>query len=102
MYRIAQEAVTNAIKHGRAKKIKIKLTRADSRAVLVVENDGRDFPKEFEKRGTGIGLQIMDHRVDLIGGELTIRKGPKGGTVVTCSFPTEQAGDSREKEQNDS
>jgi signal transduction histidine kinase len=43
----------------------------------------------------------MDHRVDLIGGELTIRKGPKGGTVVTCSFPTEQAGGSREKEQND-
>jgi len=102
LYRIAQEAVTNAIKHGRAKKIKIKLTRADGRAVLVIENDGRDFPKKFEKRGTGIGLQIMDHRVDLIGGELTIRKGPKGGTVITCSFPTEQAGGgSREINQND-
>jgi len=101
LYRIAQEAVTNAIKHGRTKKIKIKLTQADNRAVLIIENDGRDFPKEFEKRGTGIGLQIMDHRVDLIAGELTIRKAPKGGTVVTCSFPTEQAGSGKEINQND-
>ncbi len=92
LYRIAQEAVTNAIKHGRTKKIQIRLTRADNRAVLVIENDGRDFPAEFEKRGTGMGLQIMDHRVDLIAGELTVRRGPKGGTIITCSFPVEQAG----------
>jgi PAS domain S-box-containing protein len=92
LYRIAQEAVTNAIKHGRARKIQIKLTRADNRAVLIIENDGRDFPAEFEKRGTGMGLQIMDHRVDLIAGELTVRRGPRGGTVVTCSFPIERAG----------
>ncbi len=101
LYRIAQEAVTNAIKHGRAKKIQIKLTRADNQAILVIENDGRDFPGEYEKRGTGMGLQIMDHRVDLIAGELTVRRGPKGGTVVTCSFPIEQAGDRSKINQND-
>jgi PAS domain S-box-containing protein len=101
LYRIAQEAVTNAIKHGRAKKIQIKLTRADNQAILIIENDGRDFPREYDKRDTGMGLQIMDHRVDLIGGELTVRRGPKGGTVVTCSFPVEQAGDRSKIDQND-
>jgi PAS domain S-box-containing protein len=89
LYRIAQEAVTNAIKHGRAKRIQIRLTHSDKRGILTIENDGRDFPKQFEKAGTGMGLQIMDHRVDLIGGELTVRKGPKGGAVVTCMFPIE-------------
>jgi len=87
LYRITQEAITNAIKHGRARNIEIKLSRADNKAILIIENDGKDFPHEYEKPGTGMGLQIMDHRVDLIGGDLTIRKGPKGGTVVTCSFP---------------
>ena len=91
LYRIAQEAVTNAIKHGRARKIEIRLAHADKRGILTIENDGRDFPKEFEKRGTGMGLQIMDHRVDLIGGELTVHKGSKGGAVVTCTFPIEGA-----------
>jgi PAS domain S-box-containing protein len=87
LYRIAQEAVTNAIKHGRTKNIEIRLESAEDNAVLTVENDGRDFPKEYEVRGTGMGLQIMDHRVDLIGGTLKIRKGPKGGTIVSCTFP---------------
>lgn len=87
LYRIAQEAVTNAIKHGKAKNIKITLSKSADKAVMVIENDGRAFPKKYEKRGTGMGLQIMDHRVDLIDGDLKIRKGSKGGTVVTCSFP---------------
>ncbi len=91
LYRIAQEAVTNAIKHGRAKNIDIRLTHADKKCVLTIENDGRDFPRKFEERGTGMGLQIMDHRVDLISGELVICKGPKGGTIVTCTFPYGQA-----------
>lgn len=87
LYRIVQEAVTNAIKHGRTKNIEIRLENAEDNAFLTIENDGRDFPKEYEARGTGMGLQIMDHRVDLIGGTLTIRKGPKGGTIVNCTFP---------------
>jgi PAS domain S-box-containing protein len=91
----------NAIKHGRTKKIEIKLARTGNRAILIIENDGRDFPAEFEQRGTGMGLQIMDHRVDLIAGELTIRRGPKGGTVVTCSFPIEQAGSRSKISRND-
>lgn len=87
LYRIAQEAVTNAIKHGRTKNIGIRIVHGSGECTLSIENDGRDFPKKFEEQGTGMGLQIMDHRVDLIGGQVTIRKGPKSGTLVTCTFP---------------
>ncbi|MHC4098731.1 MAG: GAF domain-containing sensor histidine kinase, partial [Planctomycetota bacterium] len=87
LYRITQEAITNAIKHGKAKNIQIDLAYEENKSVLTVRNDGIDFPKEFEARHTGMGLQIMDHRVDIIEGSLDIRKGPKGGTIITCTFP---------------
>ncbi|MHC4483045.1 MAG: sensor histidine kinase, partial [Planctomycetota bacterium] len=90
LYRIAQEAITNAIKHGGAKNVQIGLARRRDKSVMTVKSDGLDFPKEFEARGTGMGLQIMDHRVDIIGGSLDIRKGSKAGTVVTCTFPNEK------------
>jgi len=90
LYRIAQEALTNAIKHGKAKNIQIGLTRSRNKHILTIRNDGLDFPKEFETRGTGMGLQIMDHRVDIIGGSLDIRKAPEGGTIVTCTFPNKK------------
>ncbi|NIP27357.1 MAG: PAS domain S-box protein [Phycisphaerae bacterium] len=90
LYRIAQEAITNAIKHGKAKNIQIYLAYNVNKSILTVINDGIDFPKEFEARNTGMGLQIMDHRVDIIEGSLNIHKGPKGGTIMTCTFPVER------------
>jgi PAS domain S-box-containing protein len=90
LYRITQEAITNAIKHGRTKNIRIRLAHGRDKSVLTVRNDGADFPKEFEARGTGMGLQIMDHRVDIIGGSLDIRKAPGGGTIMTCKFPSKK------------
>jgi signal transduction histidine kinase len=87
LYRITQEAITNAIKHGKAKNIQIDLAYEVNKSVLTVRSDGIDFPKEFEARHTGMGLQIMDHRADIIEGSLDIRKGPKGGTIMTCTFP---------------
>jgi PAS domain S-box-containing protein len=89
LYRIAQEAVTNAIKHGRAKNIQIKLTYGRNKSVLAVESDGLDFPG-MEVKSAGMGLQIMDHRAEMIDGLLNIRKGTKGGTMVTCEFPSEK------------
>ena len=86
LYRITQEAITNAIKHGKTKNIQIKLAQEKDKSVLKIENDGLDFPAEFGARGTGMGLQIMDHRADIIGASLDIHKGPEGGTIVTCSF----------------
>jgi PAS domain S-box-containing protein len=86
LYRITQEAVTNAIKHGGAKNIQIELAYDGDNSVLVVRSDGRDFPG-MQVKGTGMGLQIMNHRAELIGGSLDIHRGDKGGTVVTCVFP---------------
>ncbi|MCF7957993.1 MAG: PAS domain S-box protein [Phycisphaerae bacterium] len=86
IYRIVQEAITNAIKHGKAKHINIKLNFTKSKTVLAIENDGRDFPK-LSPRRKGLGLKIMKYRTNLIGGSLDIRKGDNGGTVVTCIFP---------------
>jgi PAS domain S-box-containing protein len=86
IYRIVQEAMTNAVRHGKAKHISIKLRLTKKGTVLSIESDGLDFPK-LSPRQKGFGLKIMQYRTDLIGGSLDIRKGDKGGTVVTCIFP---------------
>ena len=86
LYRITQEAITNAVKHGKAKNISIRLYLTKSKTVLSVKNDGQDFPKSLPNK-RGLGLKIMKYRTDLIGGSLDIRKGNKGGTIVTCAFP---------------
>ena len=86
LYRIVREAITNAVKHGKAKNISIKLLLTKIGTVLSVKNDGRNFPK-LPPRREGLGLKIMKYRTELIGGSLDIRKGDKGGTVVTCTLP---------------
>ncbi|MHC4133262.1 MAG: PAS domain-containing sensor histidine kinase [Planctomycetota bacterium] len=86
IYRIVQEAITNAIKHGKATNINIKLHLTKKGTVLSIENNGLDFPK-LSPRIKGLGLKIMKYRTDLIGGSLDIRKADKGGTIVTCKFP---------------
>ena len=86
IYRIVQESITNAVRHGKAKNINIKLRLTKKGTVLSIENDGLDFPK-LSPRSKGLGLKIVKYRTDLLGGSLDIRKGIKGGTVVTCIFP---------------
>ena len=86
IYRIVQEAITNAIKHGKTRNINIRIRLKKSGIVLTVKNNGLDFPKLSPKR-KGLGLKIMKYRTDLLGGSLDIRKGDKGGTIVTCIFP---------------
>ncbi len=86
LYRIAQEAVTNAAKHGKAKNIRIELTSTKTSTTLKVTNDGRAFPKTLAKN-KGMGLKLMKYRAQMIGGMLGVGRGRKGGTVVTCRFP---------------
>jgi signal transduction histidine kinase len=95
LYRIAQEAVTNAAKHGKAKTITIELSSTEDICILSVKNDGRDFQKP-SRRKNGLGLKIMEYRANLIGGVLDIRKGNKHGTVVTCTVPN-QSDESEER-----
>ncbi|MHC4167291.1 MAG: sensor histidine kinase [Planctomycetota bacterium] len=81
--------MTNAVKHGQTKNIQVEFVCKKDKTVLSIENDGLDFPEKFDRRGRGMGLQIMDHRADIIGASLEIGKGPEGGTIVTCSFPND-------------
>jgi len=88
LYRIAQEAVTNAAKHGKAKNIAIEIHSTQDVCILSVKNDGLAFQTSSRPRN-GLGLKIMEYRANLIGGVLEIRKGKKNGTVVTCTVPNQ-------------
>lgn len=84
LYRIAQEAVNNALKHAQADRITIRLVQNDGRLLLEVKDNGRGLP---ETRPAGVGLGLMRHRAGLIGAKLTIESKPRGGVTVTCLRP---------------
>lgn len=83
LYRIAQEAMNNAVKHGKAVRILVELTAAGEGARLSVTDDGIGFDRSPGGSGKGMGLHIMEYRARLIGASLGIRRHPEGGTVVT-------------------
>jgi PAS domain S-box-containing protein len=82
LYRIAQEAVNNALKHSGARHIRVHVTRVESGVVLEVRDDGKGLGPSATGH-SGMGLHIMDYRARLIGGRLEIESGP-AGTVVAC------------------
>ena len=84
LYRIAQEAVTNAIKHGKPGRIQISLTQTPGRINLAVRDNGVGLPTRPRKH-RGMGLRIMHYRAGTIGGSLAIQKEAGGGTTVVCS-----------------
>jgi PAS domain S-box-containing protein len=86
LYKIAQEAVTNAIKHGKAKRVEISLADGSDHLILTVQNSGLPFP-DLKSHSTGMGLRIMNYRASLIGATLDIRATGSRGTLVTCSVP---------------
>jgi PAS domain S-box-containing protein len=93
VYRIAQEACNNAIRHGKPTKITISLRLlTDRECVLKIENDGSRLRKSPD---AGIGLQIMEYRANLIGGSLNITSKAKRGVTVTCRF--QRSNESRSK-----
>jgi PAS domain S-box-containing protein len=85
LYRIAQEATSNAAKHSHAKKIDIKLRLEGDLGVLQIEDDGDGF--SAEKKPNGLGLRTMEYRAAVIKGTLNIDSKSGIGTVVSCSFP---------------
>ncbi|MGH8024787.1 MAG: GAF domain-containing sensor histidine kinase [Limisphaerales bacterium] len=84
LYRIAQEAVQNAFKHGSARHIIITLVCGGKSLRLIVKDDGVGIPRHPAR--TGMGLKNMRARARLIGGTLDIRRGKRAGTVVACEF----------------
>jgi signal transduction histidine kinase len=85
LYRIAQEAVDNAVKHGRPSQVLISLAQAGGTITLSVADDGRGLQGE-PQNVEGMGLRIMRYRAEVIGAMLAIQPRPQGGVVVTCSI----------------
>ena len=85
LFRIAQEAVTNALKHGKPKHIRISLVKKNKRIHLAVADNGLGISSGSVKK-TGMGLRIMNYRARLIDGVIRFRKNPGGGTIVECSL----------------
>ncbi len=85
LYRIAQEAVNNALKHAAPRRIVIDCTTVTGVPTLTIENDGLPFKKPRSRRH-GLGLHILEYRAGLLGAEITISPGPDGGCKLTCSL----------------
>ncbi|MBI1850261.1 MAG: PAS domain-containing protein [Planctomycetes bacterium] len=86
LYRIAQEAITNAVKHAQARRVQITLMKDASAVRLEVQDDGVGIRKRPPSE-PGTGLRIMAHRADVVGAKLNVGPGPTGGTLVSCTLP---------------
>jgi len=86
LYRIAQEAVHNAIRHGKSGNIVVSLSGKNGTGTLTIQDDGDGFQKKQEGH-PGVGLSIMNYRADMVGGSLKVQPNDERGITVTCTFP---------------
>ena len=91
LYRIAQEAVSNAVRHSGARNIRITVDQEDGETNLKIEDDGTGLSGDAPQAG-GMGLRTMRYRAELIGGRLKIGRGPSGGTQVVCRLSPQKCG----------
>jgi signal transduction histidine kinase len=87
LYRIAQEAITNAVRHGKATVVSIQIRREGERTVLTLTDNGRGINQESLRGRDGLGLRTMAHRAELMGATFRVERRPEGGTIVQCSLP---------------
>jgi len=85
LYRIAQEAISNAVRHGCASRVTISLSAVDGEGLLSISDNGAGFV-EPAKDHDGMGLRIMKYRAGMIGGALEVGQGSTYGVVVSCRF----------------
>ncbi|MEO8016404.1 MAG: PAS domain-containing protein [Pseudomonadota bacterium] len=86
LYRIAQEAFTNAIRHGRVTQVTIDLATAEGVLTLSVQDNGRGFD-ERNASNNGMGMKLMRYRAQMLGGDVTIANNKGGGVIVRCTCP---------------
>ncbi|HRK75427.1 MAG TPA: ATP-binding protein, partial [Rhodothermales bacterium] len=86
LYRIVQEAISNAVKHGKASQVHVELAVGSDQLRLRIKDNGTGFFPALNKP-RGMGVHIMNYRARLIGGTLDIRNSSKGGTIITCTQP---------------
>ena len=94
LFQIAQEAVNNAVRHAKARHIRVELSHKDDSLRLLVGDDGTGMAPDTA--GDGMGLRIMRHRAELMGGSLFIGSAAGGGTLLTCTVPLPSSGVNRE------
>src|SRR5204862_7999285 len=85
LFRIAQEATSNAVKHGAAQNISIELDCSSTDVILVIRDDGRGFIPRDDS--SGMGLRIMSYRAGMIGGSVEVQSTEGQGTKVICTVP---------------
>lgn len=91
LYRIAQEAVNNAVKHGEASRIVISLENTPQELQLSIVNDGLTIEDDTDAEASGIGVRIMHFRAGVIGARLIIEPESQGGTRVLCTLRRDEA-----------
>jgi signal transduction histidine kinase len=87
LFRIAQEAIQNAIKHGDATQIRVDLDLIEGKLSITDNGNGIKDDDPAPARGNGMGLKIMRHRADAIQGSVAVERIPAGGVRVNCQFP---------------
>jgi two-component system sensor histidine kinase UhpB len=91
LYRVAQEALTNAWKHAGASEVSVDVRREDDNVIMTINDDGRGFdaqsPSTSDGRGIGMGLFGMAERVELVGGTLLVDGARHPGTRITATIP---------------
>ena len=89
LYRIAQEAINNATKHGKATDVVVSFVEDGQATILRIADNGTGL-SQTENEGDGMGLGLMQYRARLVGGELNIEEPQTGGTVVSCGIPLQE------------
>ena len=86
LFRLAQEAINNSVKHGQAKRVVIGLKAVGAKTSLTIQDNGLGFRRD-SSQPKGLGLRIMNYRAQKIGATFDIQPAEGGGTIVTCSLP---------------
>jgi PAS domain S-box-containing protein len=85
LYRIAQESIANAVKHGHAKRVSLRVRASETKIIFTASDDGSGI--ELAGSSEGMGLRIMRYRTRMLGGLLDVQPGRRGGTLVRCVMP---------------
>lgn len=102
LYRIAQEAVANAVRHSGASEVVISLRTAKGHLEMKIEDNGNGLTEEASRsRNHGMGFSTMRYRAEAVAGSLEIGLGPQGGTLVAFRVPLNQALSDEDEERRD-
>ena len=91
LYRIVQEALTNAVRHGRARRVEVEVAQTEEALTLHVRDDGGGFPESVLEEGSeGVGLRSMRYRARVLGASLRLANGKRGGARVEITLPLQR------------